>query len=167
MTTIELQKFIKECIDEQGNQSAIWLFKLVKELSYHIPHIVHLTGNKVDSEDKGRTIYEVATPQDEIDSIIDAILVSEEADICVFHEGLTLHFDYIETFEDFILGYLVSTGNSYELMLSKEKGQSSLSVMKGESGGGGDGQKHWFGTSDEYSELESKDDNTIYIITKK
>ena len=158
MKTFEIQQFIKKCIKEQGNQSAIHLFKIVKWLSYHVPHVIHLTGDK--QEEANKIIYTLAESQDEIDAIIDSIVESEEANVCITYDGFTIHFNHIEAITDIIICYLISEDRHYELILSKEPGQSNLLVTKA------DTQKHWIGTEAEYDKIQTKDENTIYLITK-
>ena len=129
MTTIELKKFIKQCIEEQGSASSIELFRLVAELANHIPLVIHLNGES-KSESTTKVSYKISDSQEEIDAIIDVALESEEADICVNFNGMTIHFSHIEVNDDILTGYIVSANGSYELYLTKEPEQSELVFIR-------------------------------------
>lgn len=131
MTTLELHKFIKQNIAEQGSASSLSLTTLVLELAKHIPLVLHLNGEKIEESDN-KTIYKLADHQEEIDAIIDSAVNSEECDICVSYNGMTVHFSHIEAYEDILTAYhIIDENKSLEVYLTKEEGLSEVIYIHG------------------------------------
>lgn len=128
MNRSELNKFIQQSISEQGNASSIALTQLAIELMKHIPCTVHISNDKIENLDK--TIYKIIDNQDEIDTIIDAITGNEVSSICMYDNGVTLHFSHIEISDGLVTCYLTTFDGNYTLLLSKEEGLSELSHVK-------------------------------------
>lgn len=128
MNRSELNKFIQQSISEQGNASSIALTQLAVELMKHMPCTVHISDDK--TEDLDKTTYKITDSQEEIDTIIDAVIGNEVSSICVHDNGVTLHFSHIEVSDDIVTCYLTTFDGNYTLLLSKEEGMSELSHAK-------------------------------------
>lgn len=128
MNRNELNKFIQQGISEQGNASATALTQLAIELMKHTPCTVHVSDDK--TEDLDRTTYKIIDSQEEIDTIIDAVIGNEVSSICMHDKGVTLHFSHIEVSDDIVTCYLTTFDGNYTLFLSKEEGLSELSYSK-------------------------------------
>lgn len=128
MNRSELNKFIQQSISEQGNASSIALPQLAVELMKHVPCTVHISDDK--TEDLDKTTYKITDSQEEIDTIIDAVIGNEVSSICMHDNGVTLHFSHIEVSDDIVTCYLTTFDGNYTLLLSKEEGMSELSHAK-------------------------------------
>lgn len=128
MNRSELNKFIQQSISEQGNASSIALTQLAIELMKHVPCTVHISDYK--TENLGKTTYKITDSQEEIDTIIDAVIGNEVSSICMHDKGVTLHFSRIEVSDDIVTCYLTTFDSNYTLFLSKEEGLSELSYSK-------------------------------------
>lgn len=128
MNRSELNKFIQQCISEQGNASSIALTQLAIELMKHIPCTVHISSDKIEDLDK--TTYKITDNQSEIDAIINAVTGNEVSSICMHDNSITLHFSHIEVSDDIVTCYLTTFDGNYTLLLSKEEGFSELSHSK-------------------------------------
>lgn len=128
MNRSELNKFIQQSISEQGNASSIALTQLAIELMKHVPCTVHISDDK--TENLGKTTYKITDSQEEIDTIIDAVIGNEVSSICMHDNGATLHFSRIEVSDNIVTCYLTTFDGNYTLLLSKEKGVSELSHSK-------------------------------------
>lgn len=128
MNRSELNKFIQQSISEQGNASSIALTQLAVELMKHVPCTVHISDDK--TEDLDKTTYKITDSQEEIDTIIDAVIGNEVSSICMHDNGVTLHFSHIEVSDDIVTCYLTTFDGNYTLLLSKEEGMSELSHAK-------------------------------------
>lgn len=128
MNRSELNKFIQQSISEQGNASSIALTQLALELMKHVPCTVHISD--VKTEDLDKTTYKITDSQEEIDTIIDAVIGNEVSSICMHDNGVTLHFSHIEVSDDIVTCYLTTFDGNYTLLLSKEEGLSELSHSK-------------------------------------
>lgn len=128
MNRSELNKFIQQSISEQGNASSIALTQLAIELMKHVPCTVHISDDK--TENLGKTTYKITDSQEEIDTIIDAVIGNEVSSICMHDNGVTLHFSRIEVSDNIVTCYLTTFDGNYTLLLSKEKGVSELSHSK-------------------------------------
>lgn len=124
MNRSELNKFIQQSISEQGNASSIALTQLAIELMKHVPCTVHISDDKTEDFDK--TTYKITDSQEEIDTIIDAVIGNEVSSICMHDNGVTLHFSRIEVSDDIVTCYLTTFDGNYTLLLSKEKNASEL-----------------------------------------
>lgn len=125
MKRTELNKFIKAGIIEQGSSGSVNLGPLTVELLKHTPSVVHI-GNKRSGSDSKTTLYDVIDDQEEIDAIIDAAVGSEVSQVCVHDAGTSIHFAHVELSDDILTGLLHSYKGTFQLFLSKEKGQSQL-----------------------------------------
>lgn len=119
MNRSELNKFVQQCIHEQGSASSMALSELTTELMKHIPCVIHVSKENLK--------YKITDSQEEIDTIIDAIAKNDVSNICVHSEGVTLHFPQIEVLDDIITCYLTTVGGNYTLLLTKELNQSEFS----------------------------------------
>lgn len=128
MNRSELNKFIQQCISEQGNASSIALTQLAIELMKHVPCTVHISDDK--TEDLDKTTYKITDSQEEIDTIIEAVIGNEVSSICMYDNGVILHFSHIEVSDDIVTCYLTTFDGNYTLFLSKEEGLSELSHSK-------------------------------------
>lgn len=128
MNRSELNKFIQQSISEQGNASSIALTQLAVELMKRVPCTVHISDDK--TEDLDKTTYKITDSQEEIDTIIDAVIGNEVSSICMHDNGVTLHFSHIEVSDDIVTCYLTTFDGNYTLLLSKEEGMSELSHAK-------------------------------------
>lgn len=128
MNRSELNKFIQQSISEQGNASSIALTQLALELMKHVPCTVHISDDK--TEDLDKTTYKITDSQEEIDTIIDAVIGNEVSSICMHDNGVTLYFAHIEVSDDIVTCYLTTFDGNYTLLLSKEEGLSELSHSK-------------------------------------
>lgn len=128
MNRSELNKFIQQSISEQGNASPIALTQLAIELMKHVPCTVHISDDK--TENLGKTTYKITDSQEEIDTIIGAVIGNEVSSICMHDNGVTLHFSCIEVSDNIVTCYLTTFDGNYTLLLSKEKGVSELSHSK-------------------------------------
>jgi hypothetical protein len=128
MNRSELNKFIQQSISKQGNASSIALTQLAIELMKHVPCTVHISDDK--TEDLDKTTYKITDSQEEIDTIIDAVIGNEVSSICMHDNGVTLHFSHIEVSDDIVTCYLTTFDGNYTLLLSKEKNASELSHSK-------------------------------------
>lgn len=128
MNRSELNKFIQQSISEQGNASSIALTQLALELMKHVPCTVHISDDK--TEDLDKTTYKITDSQEEIDTIIDAVIGNEVSSICMHDNGVTLYFARIEVSDDIVTCYLTTFDGNYTLLLSKEEGLSELSHSK-------------------------------------
>ena len=128
MNRSELNKFIQQSISEQGNASSIALTQLAVELMKHVPYTVHISDDK--TEDLDKTTYKITDSQEEIDTIIDAVIGNEVSSICMHDNGVTLHFSRIEVSDYIVTCYLTTFDGNYTLLLSKEEGMSELSHAK-------------------------------------
>lgn len=128
MNRSELNKFIQQSISEQGNASSIALTQLAIELMKYVPCTAHISDDK--TENLGKTTYKITDSQEEIDTIIDAVIGNEVSSICMHDNGVTLHFSRIEVSDNIVTCYLTTFDGNYTLLLSKEKGVSELSHSK-------------------------------------
>lgn len=128
MNRSELNKFIQQSISEQSNASSIALTQLAIELMKHVPCTVHISDDK--TENLGKTTYKITDSQEEIDTIIDAVIRNEVSSICMHDNGVTLHFSRIEVSDNIVTCYLTTFDGNYTLFLSKEEGLSELSYSK-------------------------------------
>lgn len=129
MNRSELNKFIQQSISEQGNVSSMALTQLAIELMKHVPCTVHISDDK-KTENLDKTTYKITDSQEEIDTIIDAVIGNEVSSICMHDNGVTLYFSRIEVSDDIVTCYLTTFDGNYTLLLSKEKGASELSHSK-------------------------------------
>ena len=128
MNRSELNKFIQQSISEQGNASSIALTQLAIELMKHVPCTVHISDDK--TENHGIITRKITDSQEEIDTIIDAVIGNEVSSICLHYNGATLHFSSSEVSDNIVTCYLTTFDGNYTLLLSKEKGVSELSHSK-------------------------------------
>ena len=119
MNRSELNKFVQQCIYEQGSASSMALSELMVELMKHIPCVIHVSKENLK--------YKITNSQKEIDTIIDAITKNEVSSICVYSEEVTIHFPQIEVHDDIVTCYLTTVGGNYTLLLTKESNQSEFS----------------------------------------
>lgn len=128
MNRRELNKFIQQSISEQGSASSIALAQLAIELMKHVPCTVHISDDK--TEDPNKTTYKIVDSQEEIDTIIDAVIGNEVSSICMYNNGVILHFTRIKVSDDIVTCYLTTFDGNYTLLLSKKEGLSELSHSK-------------------------------------
>lgn len=84
----------------------------------------------IKTENLDKTAYKITDSQEEIDTIIDAVIGNEVSSICMHDNGVTLYFSRIEVSDDIVTRYLTTFDGNYTLFLSKEKGTSELSHSK-------------------------------------